>query len=371
MPKVLYIEDELTKNIPAIRRFFAPILRNKKIVKRFDELESEDRVVPEDILDACKYSTELEICYKFPEALQKIITNYRSYDLIIIDRNLSLYDYSGNLEDIIQMMSSIGYERGEGSILSYHEREGDLLLLVLAKIDKDNMSKTYYLTANTGDDLRGSSELQTLIDIGSFYRNHIIEKGSEREAVISEIISDTKSFKIQNKYRLQCDILREHLTEDDVKNFIETVKHFESDSKKEFVLILRNQIDNLLHHLAHEINDISAPYWNPHNSQQIKVKPFLKGCWMDNIDYSLKGFNKKKNIKYTSIPLNGLLSIFEITSDCGVHEQSKAIIETNLRTEHLTKHTMRTLFHQYMDVILWYDNALRTIKADKAVNVIE
>jgi len=363
MPKILYIEDELTKNIATIKKFFAPILKDKRIKKELDELESSDRVFPDDIITACSYSSELEIAYTFPIALERILTNHMYYDLIIIDRNLSVYEYSEDLEYVRELLRGISLDLSDDRLLSYHEREGDLLLLALLKLDREAKDKVYYLTANTKDDLRGLNELQSLMDVVDFNKAHIIEKGSAAEATLSTILGNMDAFRTQNKFRAQCNILRNHLNEDDVNDFISMIGYYNKDQRKEFIFHTRKLLDNLLHAIAFNIGEPDADYWNPKNKKQLQVKSFIKGFRSGSTFVGLPAYDEKHHIGYNSIIRNACLSIFEICSDCGVHELSKAIDIESLGTASLSAYTMNTLLNQICDVICWYDKALTTIKS--------
>jgi len=356
MPKILYIEDELTKNIATIHKYFAPVLKDKRIEKELTDLENSDRVFPEDIIQVCRYSSELDIAHTFPIALERIATNHKFYDLIIIDRNLSLYQYADDFDTIRELLIRTGFDYSDDRILEFHEREGDLLLLILLRIDKSYKEKTYFLTANTGGPLRGSLEIQTLIEVDDFTREHIIEKGSPREEVIRKILADMKGFRIQNTYRTQCNILRKRLTEDDVNDFVKMIGYHMADERSAFVFGLRKLLDNLLHHIAYQMGEPDAAYWNDKNNKQLQAKPFIKGF------VGLPAYDQKHNIGYNSIIRNACLSIFEISSDCGVHELSKAIDIQSLSTETLSKYTMQSLLNQICEVVIWYDKALDLIR---------
>lgn len=362
MPKILYIEDELTKNIATIKKFFAPILKDKRIKKELDELESSDRVFPDDIITACSYSSELEIAYTFPIALERIITNHKHYDLVIIDRNLSVYEYSEDLEYVQELLKGISLDLSDDRLLSYHEREGDLLLLALLKLDHEAKEKVYFLTANTKDDLRGLHELQSMMDVVDFNKSHIIEKGSAAEATLSSILGNMEAFRIQNNYRTQCDVLRLHLSEEDVSEFINMIGYLNKDKRKEFIFYARKLLDNLLHDIAFNVGEPDAEYWNPRNKKQLQIKSFLKGFKSGSTYVGLPAFDEKHNIGYNSIIRNSCLSIFEICSDCGVHELSKSIDIESLGTESLSAYTMKSLQNQICDVICWYGKALNIIK---------
>lgn len=347
MPKILYIEDELTQNIATIRKFFAPILRSKSIQRALQELENSERIFSEDIVDACKPNSELDIAFTFPAALDLIIKNHKSYDLVIVDRNLSSYDYANEVERMLETLNELGLDFDEERILEFHEREGDLLLQLLLKLDLAYKNKVFYLTANTSDALRGSPQLQTLIDVDSFRKEQIIEKGSSREDLINAILSNMQAFQIQNKYREQCTILRKHLDEEMVNQFIKMVKYYNKNNRPEFVSDLRNLLENLLNKIAFSLGEYNADYWNEYERKKVlQIKPFIL--------HGLKKYNQNNHIGYNSIIKNACISIYEISSDAGVHSISTSIDANSINTSSLTVYTLETLLNQICDVILWF-----------------
>lgn len=358
MPKILYIEDELTKNISTIQKLFAPVLKDKRIKKALSDLENSDRFYAEDVVEACSLSSELDVIHSFPQAVEKVLAHHKAYDLIIIDRNLSLQGYDDELSLLLSKINEALPQFSEERLLDYYEREGDLLLLLLMRLDPAYKDKTYYLTANVSDALRGSSELQTMLDMDSFSSRHIIEKGSSGEQVICDILADIKAFRIQNSYRAQCGILRSRLTEEDVNSFVKMVSYHMADERSEFVFGIRKLLDNLLHHIAFQIGEPDAGYWNEKNRKQLQIKSFIKGFKAGNSWVGLPACDQKHHIGYNSIVRNACLSIFEISSDCGIHELSKAIDIESLSTASLSKYTMQSLLNQICDVIIWYDVAM-------------
>jgi hypothetical protein len=363
MPKILYIEDELTKNISTIQKLFAPVLKDKRINTELSELESSDRFYAEDVIMACRYCSELDVVHSFPLAVKKVLSYHKSYDLIVIDRNLGLHGYDDQLQEISSMIIEAWPQFHADRLLDYFEREGDLLLLLLMRINPDYKDKTYYLTANASDALRGSSELQTMLDMNSFADQHIIEKGSTAEQRICDILKDMKAFRIQNSYRTHCDILRARLSEEDVNQFVKMVGYHMADKKSEFLFALRKLLDNLLHHIAYQIGELDAGYWNDKNKKQLQAKSFIKGFKEGSSFIGLPGTDQRYHIGYNSIIRNACLSIFEISSDCGIHELSKAIDIESLSTASLSKHTMQSLLSQICDVIIWYDVAMAILAA--------
>ncbi len=350
MPKILYVEDELTKNISTIKRFFAPYLNKKRIVSKLDELDdnlaNSERVVPEDIVSACKLCSLLDISYTFPDALQKITATNDEYDLIIIDRNLSMWDYleESSLEIINECLNKVGLLFDEDRKLEFSEREGDLLLLVLLKINPDYGKKVFYMTANTKDDLKGSKEIQTFLDVGSFYKEQVVEKGcaGEEEKLI-HFIENVQAFQIENQYRVQCSILRKHLNEEVVSRFITMINHQNSNNHRDFLSTIRNVLESLLDSIANNINDLPDELRNQNGS--LVYSSFIR---------SIDPMRDRHKLGYNSIIRNSCFSIYKIASDYGSH--------TGRDITNVTIHTVEGLKQQILDVILWFDFAIKRIE---------
>ncbi|KAF5035703.1 hypothetical protein DSECCO2_582850 [anaerobic digester metagenome] len=235
--------------------------------------------------------------------------------------------------------------------------------MALLRLDRNNKNKIYYLTANI-DELKGSPELETLIDVDDFYRNHIIEKTTDKDKVLTEIVANLESFSIQNRFATHVKILRNRLNEDEVDLFVNMIRHYDNDSRREFIIYLRKILDNLMHHIAGKMNEPNASYWNKANPDQLIVKTFIKGFYAKDNDYlgrfscGLPVFDQKHSIGYSSIVRNACLSIFEICSDCGIHDLNTVISPEGVNINYLTEHTMKSMLNQICDVILWYDKAI-------------
>jgi len=356
MSKILFIEDELTSNVETIIKLFAPVLPEVTLQK----LKSASFDYPEDIVDLCIQNSPLDIAYSFPQALTKIIAGHNDYDLILIDRNLERSPYDKELEQICVQLQEIGFSSIKERIHIFRDREGDLLLQVLIKKNRNAKNITYFVTANVDDTLRDSRELQSMLDVDNFSRDHIIEKSSPQENRIPRILKDLQGFRIEYQYPQQCGILRKWLSKDDVDMFISMIKYFEGGwgQRREYLFILRKLLDNLLHHIAVTVGDFDAPYWNQANKNQLQIKSFIKGFNKDNKWFGLHQLAKDRRFSYGSIARNACLSIFEISSDCGVHELSKAIDIENINVEILSEWTQNSLLSQICDVIIWYDVAM-------------
>jgi len=347
MSKILYIEDELTKNIPTIKKFFAPILTSRNLLNQLNQIENRTPIFDRDIVRICNKATELDVVYKFSIALDKIAHHHLDYDLIIIDRNLSAYDYSKDWIGIKEDLKFVGLNEQEDNPAEYHEKEGDLLLLILLRIDPSYKDKIYILATQANDIVKSSVEMETIINITDFSTTRILEKGTGLENVISSIIADLPAFSIQNKYKEQCDILREQFSEEMVNLFITVVKLSDEVEKKiDFMLKLRPLTEKFLVTLANKINDKKARYWYKYNDKvSLQEKDFINS--LEDIDHRYKiGYNK--NIRQC------LYSLWQIPSDFASH--------TSGNPDDITIYTITALVNQLCDVILWFDKAMDSFK---------
>ncbi len=364
MGKILFIEDQLTRSIPTIVKLFRPLLEDTGAIEDLIDIQLDDYKTPEMIVEACSKASTLDICFKFSTALSKAVYYHSEYDLIIIDRNLNEVPYHDDMDLIKNLLKEIGFNEIDEKLEMYENREGDLILLSLLRLDQENKNKTFYLTANL-DEIKGSPEFATYIDLDHFHKNHIIEKTTKDDLKLVNHIADLESFKIQNRFRQHVSILREKLNEDAVDLFVRMIKHYDADNRREFIVHIRKLLDDIMHSIAYEIGEPNAAYWNRANPQQLVIKGFIKGVYPRyNQNFERNGlpiYNLKHNINYSSIIRNACLSIFEICSDCGIHDINKSILPDNVNITHLTDHTMASMLEQMCDVILWYKEAFEKI----------
>jgi hypothetical protein len=375
MPKILFIEDELTSNVESIIRLFAPVIPEDIQQK----LKSTSFDFPEDIASLCSQNSPLDIAFSFPLALTKIIANLSDYDLILIDRNLEKSPYDKELEQICSQLHEFGMIDAADQMLKhvYKDREGDLLVQVLVKKDPNAWNRTYLVTANVLDALRGSETLLALNNTASFPKDHIIEKGSPQEEKIPQILSDMPSLKIQNEFFDQCAIIRKRLGEDWVKKFCKMIQYYRDREWDECILFLRMLLGNeILKGIALQMNEPNAPYWKNENKSQLVGKTFINGKyrWNDakkqsdlysGLPYIQRTFKQRGiNFGYNSVIKNACLSIYEICSDCihGDFDNFEQDVSVNSEeTSTLTRYTMRSMLNQICDVIVWYNKALDVI----------
>jgi len=348
MGKVLYIEDELTRNIGAIRKYFNAILAGRNLLQPLAELEKQGRALPRDVVNICNKASELDVVYKFPVALTKIVHRSEDYDLIIVDRDLSTYDYEADTDKITADLEFTGINDPAGKATSYKGREGDLLLMVLLRTHPAYKDKVYLLAEQASEVIKSSDELETLVDVVHFPAERILDKGAPAEQVIGSLMADLPAFAIQNTYQRQCDILRKQLSEEAVDSFVAIAKLASNlETKIDFLQKLRPLTETFLVTLAEKVNDTRAPYWYKlHGKLSLQEKDFINS--LDKIDSQLNlGYNK--NIRQC------LYSLWQIPSDFASH--------TSGNQDDITLYTLTALFNQLCDVILWFDKAMDRLSA--------
>jgi hypothetical protein len=347
MGKVLYIEDELTCNIGAISKYFNAILAGRNLLQPLAELEQKSGVLPRDVVNICNKASELDVVYKFPVALTKIVHRSEDYDLIIMDRDLSSYNYAAETEKIRTDLEFAGLSDPAGKAQGYRGREGDLLLMVLLRTHPSHKDKVYLLAEQASGVIKSSEELETLVDVMQFPADRILEKGAQAEQVIGSLMADLPAFTIQNTYQRQCDILRKRFSEEAVDSFVTIAKLASSvETKIDFLQKLRPLTETFLVTLAEKVNDLRAPYWfKLHGKLSLQQKDFINS--LDKIDSRFNlGYNK--NIRQC------LYSLWQIPSDFASH--------TSGNQDDITVYTITALFNQLCDVILWFDKAMEKLQ---------
>jgi hypothetical protein len=178
--KILYVEDQLDKNISRLQNLFGDYLDDEKR----EQLEQLEPAVdgyatdPQEIQKIFKGVSGLDIEYRFPNALAKILQDPGYYTLFIIDRNLTDGEYT--FDDVYKIDPHYSRELHT----RFSQREGDYLLLKLAVQKKvDVLDKFYFLTAYPAqsDQIRSAAEIKSLVDFGAFQQTNIIEKGNKTD----------------------------------------------------------------------------------------------------------------------------------------------------------------------------------------------
>jgi len=329
--KILYVEDELSKNIPRVIRLFSKYL-SKKEIKNLKALEADETgygAEPEEIKEIVEKTGLIEIEYRFPDALRKIIHNGEKYALFIIDRNLSEIEYEHDeLREIDATYSEDQYNK-------FFEREGDYLLHKL--VYKVNvLTKFYFLTAYPApDEIRGADELITLVNFGQFHAENFIEKGDNDQLErLKSIIENIKILNLKKENIQYLNILRKKINEETAEKFLNILD--EKDKRMKIgdnLKDIRIMYENILRTCSQKIPDMNSNCTDGHGNV-IMGQPTID--WLSN--------NKHIN----SILRNFFFSINKICSEFGAHQNLE-----NSQYEP-TLNTVNSLVYALKDVILWF-----------------
>ena len=352
--KILYVEDQLSENIPKIIGLFSELMEKENIAK-LNELEHDKSgygAESQEIKEIVEFSGVIEVEYKFSAALEKVMNNYQKYSLFIIDRNLSSEDYNTKL------ITEIDSAFDDKLFNKYREREGDYLLHKLITKGIDIGSQFYFLTAYTSSELQNAEEIFGLIERKTFKKNNIIEKGnseSTRELINKINNIDIVNLQLENKEFIE--ILRSKIGERASDKYIHLLSKKDSEDFNmisDNLLSIRIILDNILTNFA---ENFSAPEWcwNKKNKTQIVIKSAI--AWINPFDRETKKYNY--NYNSNSIIRNFMYGIHDIASDFAAHENLKDCKEMIKSTGYQpTVNTVNALIFELKDIILWFGDLL-------------
>jgi hypothetical protein len=341
--KILFVEDELSKNIPRIIRLFSKYL-SKKAVKELKNLESDKSgygAEPGQIKEIVERTDLIEVEYRFPDALRKIIQHPEKYALFIIDRNLVEGEY--NFDEV----KKIDPDYDEKKYERYFEREGDYLLNKLV-YDVDLLKKFYFLTAYSAEDeIRGADDIRHHVDMGKLNTENFIEKGKDEEK-LKRIIENIEIIKLQNENKIYLDILRKNISDKASEKFLHVLAGKDSEKPEhiaENLGSLRNVLENILTVFGKKLR-VPDSFWDRNNPNKISVRGIIG--WIVGHDKEKRKFNYQ--LDSNSIVKNFLYDIQEIASDFGPHE--KLVPKTS--GYQATSNTVNALVYALKDIILWF-----------------
>jgi len=335
--KILYVEDELERNIPRLISLFAKYLTEtqKKKLSTIEGDESGFGARPELIEDIVNSNGVVECYHSFVNALEKVINHYDEYSLFIIDRNLvnSHYDYT-EIKAIDPSFTEQKYE-------AFFEREGDYLLHKLVLEKKVAVADCFYfLTAyGANDEIRSNEAIKTLIDFGQFNEMNFIEKGNKNDiARLHTAMASSKSLSVYSQNLNYCRILKQNIDQQIANRFL-NVQIDLSDSKRinDNIGSMRTVYDALM-------------------KQCLAFWPELMKLVDDKGRSISFGFEWVKALqeaeKINSIQYNFFMSIWKIGSNFGSHKvpEQESIYLPTLDTVHSLSYALK-------DTILWFERA--------------
>ncbi len=340
--KILFVEDELSKNIPRIVRLFEKYLGEKRI-QALMALEGDCYGgSPEKIKAIVDDTNMVEAEYRFPEALAKIVNeNYKRYALFIVDRNLVESDYT-YAEAVAADPSS-----NEEAYKNYNKKEGDCLLVKLALKRVDVEQMFFFLTVNTAEtELANAKELEGILgSLGDFKKWNFIEK-SKKEHLdrLKERIDNHEDLSRTLEHQHHIRLLRQHLGETAADRFRRLVlRQDEHDRIEDNLTEIRKIYETILAGACRHIPDMARNCVNTHGVVFLGAHNWL---W------------KEKHIN--SIIRNHCFSIKTISSDYGTHDPASLVVyppshDTATRAVYRpSPDTVKALIYALRDVIKWF-----------------
>jgi len=340
--KILYVEDELSKNIPKIINLFKQLLE-EKIIRELEKLETDESgygAKPDEIKKIVSQSDLVDIEYNFSDVIKKFNHELVNYKIFIIDRNLSEYPYKkADIQKLDPQFQDVFFEK-------FKEREGDYLMekLITGKIDVKN--QLFFLTANASDNLRNKDQIEDHINYGRFLKENIIDKSdSDAMKKLRYRILNEKSIKLKRDNLKYIKILNK-ISPNISDNFINLLDNKDKSdhvSIRKNLTTIRNILsDNLLPEIALR-KEAPKKCWNEKNNNQIVMRAIL--YWLFHFD-DTKGYKFKSN----SIIRNFLYDIQEIGSDFGDHKKYK-----ENKSFQPTTDTVNALIYALKDIIMWFE----------------
>lgn len=328
--KILYVEDELSKNIPRITLLFSRYLGGERVnnLNALEDDESGYGADPEEIKSIVEETNLIEIEYRFPKALEKVIHHYEKYDLFIVDRNLIEGGYE--CEEVRKIDPDFDDARCE----QYIGREGDYLFYVLTLAKKVEVrEKFYYLTAYSDeqDQIRCSEIIGELINLRKFSESNLIEKGNSDDLKrLRGVIENNKNLNLQNENMRYLNILRVNIGNDMAEFFLGVLKKKDDknmDVIKDNLTKMRIIYEEILNTCSKMIPDMKANCTNQHGKIVLGHQT---------IDWLYRNEHRNDIIKQFCYTVNTIGSL-------GPHSNGKP-----------TTDTVNALLYCLKDIITWF-----------------
>ncbi|MDM8551210.1 hypothetical protein QUF72_14085, partial [Desulfobacterales bacterium HSG2] len=329
-----------------IIRLFSKHLGRKRVEKleSFEEDDSKEHEEESEGIKAIVEETGLvAVEYCFPDALDKIINNYKEYALFIADRNLSESEYyPDEVSKVDPDYTQIQYD-------DYFEREGDYLFYKLALIKRaDIIKKFYYLTDHLAEEkkISGHHDIAMLVDMKKFSKDNFVRKGDDRAFKrLHQLIDNIEISDIRNENRAYFKILRDNIDEKASRRLLHVLYNKDSDKKETIVNnleLLKSILEKILTEAAKRLN---AP----------------ASCWDKNGRLIIRNFLTRLAQSETSgktvykFGTNSLLKIFfyavyGIAAEFGSHDKSRRPPSGY----QATANTVNALIYALKDIILWF-----------------
>jgi hypothetical protein len=333
--KILYVEDELTKNIDRLRRLFSNYL-DESTIAELKRLETDGYgAKPQDIKNIIKAKNIIEIEDRFPDALRKIVYGYDQYACFIVDRNL--------VENHYDPREVLGIDGNYTETLDkkYRTREGDYLLnwlIMNAKEPKSILRKFHFLTAHNDSDVRGVDIIEMYLDFGAFTQEQFFDKTSLDK--LKERIDNIAVLNIRYENRLYLDILRNNLHEGDARKFLEILLEKDDPFRIDNNF---SRIRTIYEHILEKF-EVDIPQREKEERKVYMRRFFAQLATQKKINPMLKGYCD---------------TIWNVCSHYGSHTDKKP--DTN-RIFQPTLNSINSIIYALKEVILWFGDQFQQKK---------
>ncbi len=345
--KILYVEDELSRNIPRIMYLFSKYLseESKNTLYKWEKDTSGFGATPEEIKRTVESTHVIDVEYSFSGALHKVLHNYQTYALCIVDRNLVETKYT--LNDVKNVDSAYTKERYN----EYFQREGDYLLHKLILDHKaDVMTTFYFLTAYSAqDELRGHTDIEHYLNFGKFAEGNFIEKTNDVDLErLKYIVEHLKALQLRWENIRYVEILKEFLGDEAVERFLNVLATKDSSQEHDIInnlIILRNLFENILTNVAHFPNVPPQKVFKPQKSdgkEETSLRTTACINWLRGHSHEFDF-----NILLASFSSN----LQNICSKYGIH---KRFINAPGYTP--TSNTINALVYELKEIMLWFNS---------------
>ncbi|HNZ27531.1 MAG TPA: hypothetical protein PKK13_09900 [Spirochaetota bacterium] len=336
--KILYVEDELSKNIPRIIKFFNKHL-GETIVKKLKCIQEDDYGAESiTIKGLIEQSGIVDVACSFPDALYKIMNNHSDYSLFIVDRNL--IDSSYTLAELNKIDSTFD----EPKINENKTREGDYLFEKLA-FQEDMMGKMsevfYFLSAYNPDGLA-----KKYIDNNKFKSENYISKSDDSRLINKIDGLEDINLIVENKAVV--DIIKKRFSNKYVKRYLSILKNKDSLDTIEISKTLgeiRKFLEKILRTIF-ESDNLPKSYRDKNGREQLFITD-------DKISARPMIYYLDNDCKVSSVIYCSLESIYSISSDFGSHDSDYTTPDKS--GFYPTVNTVKSVIFGLNDIILWMD----------------
>ncbi len=335
MKKILYIEDEIVKNIELIINIFEKFI-GKELIKQIKLLKDDESgygISAKEIKEIINKSEIVEIVDNFKDALDIFECKSDDYSVFIVDRNLSEQAY--NLKDL----TAIDKNFNEQMLSKYKSCEGDYLLEKIFNKTTNILTKFYFLSANSPSELKfKTSNIENHIEQKRFSYDNFIEKTETKKVV--KIMNDNKLLTIQLENKDFLLILKNQINYSVESKFLDLF--FEKDIEKSLALV-RIIFETMLQTIQNKHTIVSV----------------VKNTFMSDFIYAIE--NKNQNPPYipqynilnsSELIVSLLRNIKSITSAYGSHSTISKVGYMP------SENTKISLIFALKEIILWFDKII-------------